>query len=191
MLRLKVFLIEYQYQCSCPVDIRWSPAWHGSLHNIIGSRSLAPLHTKPQIIQKISWLFQIIGYNKNVPHIEDLCNGSTPDSDSVCGGSNPSSSAIKTRYPSGYLVFVLGWDSNPSKCDMPVAYRCHQFKNWWLPWFFPVFTGKNVIESLIRFPPESWGFFFHSPLLKFGFFQIFKGGFLVSLRFSLTRWRIG
>ena len=34
---------------------------------------------------------------------------------------------------------------------------------------------------------ESWGFFFHSPLLKFGFFQIFKGGFLVSLRFSLTR----
>jgi len=55
------------------------------------------------------------------------------------------------------------------------------------PLIFPVFTGKNVIESLIRFPPESWGFFFHSPLLKFGFFQIFKGGFLVSLRFSLTR----
>ena len=50
----------------------------------------------------------------NVPAIEDLCNGSTPDSDSVCGGSNPSSSAIKTRYPFGYLVFILGWDSNRS-----------------------------------------------------------------------------
>ena len=50
--------------------------------------------------------------------IEDLCNGSTPDSDSVCGGSNPSSSAKKSRYPTGYLLFLFAVvrDSNPSKC---------------------------------------------------------------------------
>ena len=71
----------------------------------------------------------------NVPAIEDLCNGSTPDSDSVCGGSNPSSSAIKTRYPFGYLVFVFCWDmdSNPFKYDV---------------------TERNLdsIESLIHLP---------------------------------------
>ena len=69
--------------------------------------------------------------------IEDLCNGSTPDSDSVCGGSNPSSSAIKTRYLSGYLVFILGWDSNPFKCRCPMDICCRQFKNWWL-FCFPI-----------------------------------------------------
>ena len=92
-----------------------------------------------QILQNFSWLFCKVGYNINVPRIEDLCNGSTPDSDSVCGGSNPSSSAIR-------------------------------------------FTQDS---------PESWGFFFHSPLLKFGFFQILKGGFSVSLWFSLTSLQTG
>ncbi|MBR4990178.1 MAG: hypothetical protein IKY96_03345, partial [Oscillospiraceae bacterium] len=38
---------------------------------------------------------------------------------------------------------------------------------------------------------ESWGFFFYSPLLKFGFCQIFKGGFFVSLWFSLTSSQTG
>ena len=54
--------------------------------------------------------------------------------------------------------------------------------------------GSNPSSSAIRFTqdsPESWGFFFHLPLLKFGFFQIFRSGFLVSLRFSLTRWQSG
>ena len=50
--------------------------------------------------------------------------------------------------------------------------------------------GSNPSSSAIRFTqdsPESWGFVFCSPLLKFGFFQILKGGFSVSLWFSLTR----
>ena len=97
------------------------------------------------------WHFRKIGYNRSVPQgdIEDLCNGSTPDSDSVCGGSNPSSSAIKTRYPSGYLVFILVWDSNQFKCRCPVDICCNQFKNWLLLWFLPAKAVKNVIESLI------------------------------------------
>ena len=54
--------------------------------------------------------------------------------------------------------------------------------------------GSNPSSSAIRFTqdsPESWGFFFHSPLLKFGFFQILKGGFSVSLWFSLTSLQTG
>ena len=49
--------------------------------------------------------------------------------------------------------------------------------------------NSNPSSSAIRFTqdsPESWGFFFCSPLLKFGFFQIFRRGFSVSLWFSLT-----
>ena len=39
--------------------------------------------------------------------------------------------------------------------------------------------GKSVIKSLIQVNTETSGFFFHSPLLKFGPFQIFKGGFCI------------
>ena len=56
--------------------------------------------------------------------LEDLCNGSTPDSDSVCGGSNPSSSAKKEArcLRSGFSFLAEDeQDSNPSKCNLPVA----------------------------------------------------------------------
>ena len=83
---------------------------------------------------------QEIGYNINVPRIEDLCNGSTPDSDSVCGGSNPSSSAKKESHPFGWLFFFAERDSNPSKCKAPVV-----------PCSPPAGRRRhlNVIESLI------------------------------------------
>ena len=82
-----------------------------------------------------------------------MCNGSTPDSDSVCGGSNPSSSAIKTRYPSGYLVFILGWDSNPFKCRCPVDIYCHQFKNWWLLHNLPPANWQSNPSSSVSAKP--------------------------------------
>ena len=86
-----------------------------------------------------------------VREIEDLCNGSTPDSDSVCGGSNPSSSANKKDHTNGVVFFIgLGWGFEKLNRDMPVAYRCHQFKNWWLPIFFIPSGMKNANESLIR-----------------------------------------
>ena len=36
------------------------------------------------------------------------------------------------------LPFCIGImpDSNPSKCNMPGACCCHQFKNWWLLYIF-------------------------------------------------------
>ena len=34
-------------------------------------------------------------------------------------------------------------DSNPSKCNCPVDSCCRQFKNWWLPFFFPLFEREK------------------------------------------------
>jgi hypothetical protein len=36
-------------------------------------------------------------------------------------------------YTFGRQGVLLPEGSNPFKCDMPVAYRCHQFKDWWPP----------------------------------------------------------
>ena len=44
-----------------------------------------------------------------------------------------------------FPLFLFCADSNPSKCDMPVAYCCHQFKSWWLPLFSPL-RGENEIR---------------------------------------------
>ena len=55
---------------------------------------------------------------------------------------------------------------------MSVAYRCHQFKNWWLLWFSTTKVGENVIESLIRNCFRIQRFLLFSPLLMFRMFWI-------------------
>ncbi len=46
----------------------------------------------------------------------------------------------KEKHTKGVLFFLgSGQDLNNHKCDMPVAYRCHQFKNWWLLQFMILF----------------------------------------------------
>ena len=44
----------------------------------------------------------------------------------------------KGRQKPPLIYWCSRWDSNPSKCNMPVAYCCHQFKNWWLHLSSPI-----------------------------------------------------
>ena len=50
------------------------------------------------------------------------------------------------RTPKGRLFYWCRQpqDSNPFRCNMPVACCCHQFKNWWLPY---ILRSKMAIES--------------------------------------------
>ena len=56
-----------------------------------------------------------------------------------------------------FPLFLFCADSNPSKCDIPVAYCCHQFKNWWLPLFSPL-RGENEIRIQSLGPYKHDGF---------------------------------
>ena len=43
------------------------------------------------------------------------------------------------------FIYALGQELERSNRNMPVAYCCRQFKNWWLPLFLPVpRKGKNA-----------------------------------------------
>ena len=54
---------------------------------------------------------------------------------------------IKKATPSGGIfISRKSRDSNPLKCDMPVAYRNSQFKNWLSPYEFAP-KAKSAIES--------------------------------------------
>ena len=56
-----------------------------------------------------------------------------------------------------FPLFLFCADSSPSKCDMPVAYCCHQFKSWWLPLFSPL-MGENEIRIQSLGPYKHDGF---------------------------------
>ena len=118
--------------------------------------------------------------------IEDLCNGSTPDSDSVCGGSNPSSSANKKTTPSG-VVFLLAKIGIRTHLNADVRWTSAATSSKTGGFFdFCLIKSRQKCYRISHpLGAESWGFFFHSPLLKFGFFQIFRSGFWVALGFSL------
>ena len=79
--------------------------WNNSGH--FAQTTLGVIQKKTAKFGKIMLDFSVsLRIIRNVPKIEDLCNGSTPDSDSVCGGSNPSSSAMKTDHFGGRF-FIL------------------------------------------------------------------------------------
>jgi hypothetical protein len=87
--------------------------------------------------------------------------------------------------------FLLDVDSNRSNaiCRWHIAATSSQTGGFFD--FYPQKWVKMLSNPSSVTTSESWGFFFHSPLLKFGFFQILKGGFSVSLWFSLTSLQTG
>ena len=51
-------------------------------------------------------------------------------------GSSPVARTKEERHPMGGAPLWCGQDSNPSKCQMPVAFDSNQFKNWLQPYDF-------------------------------------------------------
>ncbi len=41
-------------------------------------------------------------------------------------------------------------DSNHSNCNMPVAYSCHQFKNWWQQFYAYEAVNAVIVLSSLR-----------------------------------------
>ena len=65
----------------------------------------------------------------------------------------------KERHPLGGVLcfFVPVSDSNPFQCQMPVAFGCHQFKNWWQPYDLPP-KGANRPSSPVTGPNSTLSF---------------------------------